>query len=101
MRLNLKAEREEAERLAKLSTEEKEKELLKKQQEEIEKRERAIAQKELELKTIGLLQEKQLPIEFKDFVIGADEEDTLSRIDSFQNFFQEAIQKEIESRLKG
>jgi hypothetical protein len=73
----LKAEREEAERLAKLSAEEKEKELLKKQQEEIEKRERAIAQRELELKTIGLLQEKKLPIEFKEYVLGEDEATTL------------------------
>lgn len=51
-----------AERFAKLSAEEKEKELLKKQQEEIEKRERAIAQRALELKAIDLLQEKKRPI---------------------------------------
>lgn len=97
----LKAEREEAERLAKLSAEEKEKELLKKQQEEIEKRERAIAQRELELKTISLLQEKKLPIEFKEYVLGEDEATTLERIDKFQKLFRETIQKEVETRLKG
>lgn len=95
------AEREEVERLAKLSAEEKEKELLKKQQEEIEKRERAIAQRQLELKAIDLLQGRKLPIEFKEYIIGDDETMTLERIDKFQKLFQETIQKEIDARLKG
>lgn len=99
--VKLKAEREEAERLAKLSAEEKEKELLKKQQEEIEKRERAILVKELELKAIDALRGKELPLEFRDFVLGADEEVTSKRVDTLDKLFREAIQKEVDARLKG
>lgn len=97
----LKKERVEAEELVKLSVEEREKALLEKQQKEIEKRERALQMRELELKTIDILQEKKLPLQFKEFILGKDENETNQKIDKFQNLWQEAIQREIDERLKG
>lgn len=97
----LKEERENAARLAKLTAAEKEKELLKLQAAEIAKREQALAQRELELKTIDLLQEKKLPIEFRDFVIGTDEAATIVRIDAFQKLFQASTQALVDEKLKG
>ncbi|MDK6241917.1 DUF4355 domain-containing protein, partial [Winkia sp. UMB10116] len=56
----------EAERLAKLSKDEREKEQERKRKEELDKREKAIAYKELRIETRSQLSEEGLPLEFLD-----------------------------------
>lgn len=97
----LETEKKEAERLAKLTEEEKRKELIRQKDEEIAKRENEIRIRELKLDTINALTEKKLPVEFADFLIGADADTTHKNIKTFEATFQKAIQESVESRLKG
>lgn len=97
----LATEKAEAERLAKLSAADKEKELTKKQQDALSKKEQELARKELELKTVDLLKEKSLPLDFKPFVIGADEDGTKERVESFEKLWQKAVEEAVNERLKG
>lgn len=98
MAAKLEAERKEAERLIKLSTQQKEKEVLEKYKKEIEEKERALHQKELEIKTINLLAQKKLPIEFKDFILDRDEQSTCKKLERFSALWQEKLSQAIKLR---
>lgn len=101
MEARVKAAAEEAAKLAKMSAEEREKALAAKAQEELRQREAALAARELELKATDMLIAKQLPLEFKPFILDADETKTALRIDQFAALFQQAVQAAVEERLKG
>ena len=94
-------ERTEAERLAKLTAEEKEKELVSKYKAEIEAKEKALRKRELHLDATTLLNEKQLPIDLANFVIGDDIEITKTNIDKLEKMYKRAIEKGINEKLKG
>lgn len=96
----LAKEKEEAKRLATLSAEEKEKELLKQKESEIAEREQAILRKELELDTINILAEEKLPLTFKDLLIGQDAESTQANIVAFKEEWHKAIQEEMKEKIK-
>lgn len=75
---------------------------------EFAEKEKAIAEKEalflrkeLELKTVDFLSESQLPVAFKDFLLGADEEVTKNNIKAFQKAYKAEIEKAVNERLKG
>jgi hypothetical protein len=97
----LELEKAEAQKLAGLSAADKEKALLEKSKKDIEDRERAIAQKELKLETINILNEKKLPITLADFLLADDAEKTKSNVDTFEKAFREAIEAGVNERLKG
>lgn len=97
----LATEKAEAEKLAKMTASEKEKELSKKREDALTKKEREIFQKELELKTADILREKNLPADFRAFVMGADEAVTKERVESFSSLFQKAIEEAVNEKLKG
>lgn len=84
----------EAERLAKMSKEEKEKEEFRKSQEEFKTQ-------KLDFFTDRLLSEKQLPAELKPFIMGTDEEKTKERAEVFSGLFTAAVESAINERLKG
>jgi hypothetical protein len=97
----LEAEKAEAEKLAKMSAAEKAEALLAKTQKDIADREKAIAQKELKLETINILNEKKLPITFADILLGDDAEKTKGNVDTFDKAFREAVEAAVNERLKG
>ena len=65
----------------KMSEEEQKKYELEKYQKELAEKEQTINQKELRLKTIDLLKEKDIALDYLDVVIGTDEEDTAKRLE--------------------
>lgn len=97
----LAAEKAEAARLAKLSAEEREKELEKKRKVELDQREATIRQQELTLKATDILTEKKLPLEIRSMVIGKDEADTKARIEAFEGVFQKAVEAAVNEKLAG
>jgi len=94
-------ERKEAERLAKLSEDDRKKELEDKQKNELSIREKTIARKEMKLEAINILSEKKLPIKFADMLIGETAEETQSRIKNFEKAYKDEIDAEVTVRLKG
>lgn len=95
----LEREKEELEK-AKMTEEEKAKYELEKYQKELAEKEKAIALKELTIITGDLLKENGLPFEFRDFLIGTDEEDTKLKISLFKKEWDKAIKAEVEDRFK-
>lgn len=91
----------EAKRLEKLSADEREKELLNKQKKELEDKEKALALKDLELKTINILKENELPMEFKPFIMGDSEESTVERTKLFKEVWNKALEATKTELLKG
>lgn len=96
----LKKELKEKERLATLSAEEKEKELIKQQQEALAEKERAIHLRELQLDTVNLLAEEKIPLGFANFLIKGDAETTNENIKSFTEQYNKAIAEGIEEGVK-
>lgn len=95
----LESEKAEAARLAKLSADEREKELEKKKKEELDQREATIRSQELTLKATDMLTAKGLPLDIRSLVIGKDEADTKSRIEAFEGVFQKAVEAAVNQKL--
>ena len=91
----------EAEKLAKLSKEEKLAHEEQKRIAALEEREAAVPKRELEAETAKLLSEKQIPDSVLGLVIGKDADETKKNIDTFKTVFDEAVQKAVETRLAG
>ena len=97
----LEKEKEEVERLSKLSAKEKEEELRKQKEKELAEKETALRLRELQLDTIGVLSDEELPVGFADFLIKDDAETTKSNISKFKTEWQKAIAKAVDEKLKG
>lgn len=94
-------EKKEAARLAKLTQEEREKELQAKQLKELEETKAELNRVLLEKDTIDRLSKENVPIAFKDFLMGADAETTNENIKAFKEVYEAEVQKGVEERLKG
>jgi len=108
----LAKEKAEAERLAKLSAEERQKEELKKIQEGIDieraefEQQRAEFQRErMMLDTVKKLSANGMPTDFAEFLVGRTEEATAKNLEAFSEKWnanlQTAIEKHVENRLRG
>ena len=97
----IKTERREAERLAKLSEEERQRELDEKYKKELSMREKELLRKEMKLEAVNILAEKKLPVKFSDILIGDTAEETQDRIKNFEMSFREEVETEVNRRLKG
>ena len=97
----IEAERREAEELAKLSEQEKQKKLFEKQVKEFEETKRAFENERLLNETSKQLASKNLPIEFAEMLKGNDAEKTFENIKLFEVKFNEALEKAITERLRG
>ena len=86
----IEAERKEAEELAKLSEQEKQKKLFEKQVREFEETKKAFEAERL-----------YLPIEFAEMLKGEDAESTFNNINVFEAKFNEALEKMVTERLRG
>jgi Domain of unknown function (DUF4355) len=90
---------EEEKRLAKLSAEDREKELLSKAAKDLEARERALTLKTNELSAIRKLEEYKIPTKFVDLFLGEDEATMYAKIDSFKDEYAKAVEAGVEARL--
>ena len=97
----IEAERQEAERLAKLSEAERQKAMFEKQVAEFEATKRAFEQEKLLNETSKQLASKNLPIEFAEMLKAQDAESTFENIKIFESKFNEAVERLVNERLKG
>lgn len=97
----IEAERKEAEELAKLSEQEKQKKLFEKQVREFEETKKAFEAERLLNETSKQLASKNLPIEFAQMLKGNDAESTFENIKVFETKFNEALEKAVTERLRG
>jgi len=97
----IEKERQEAERLAKLSAEEKEKELIKKTEDEIKEREQQVAIRENRIEAVELFQKSGVPVELVSYVIDVDKDKTLENADNFIKKYKESVSKTVAEQLKG
>lgn len=85
---------------AKMTEEEKAKFELEKMQKELADKETAIRQKELALKTVDILRQNELPLDFQEFILGQDEETTVKRASKLKDLWQSALKQAVEARFK-
>lgn len=98
----LKALETEKDTLAKekLTAEELKQLELKQAQEAIAQKERELNSQFLKLKAIDMLKEEGLDIEFKEYVLGEDEETTKTRVKVFKKQWDTAINKAVEAKFQ-
>ena len=97
----IEAERQEAERLAKLSEAERQKAMFEKQVAEFEATKKAFEQEKLLNETSKQLASKNLPVEFAEMLKAQDAESTFENIKIFEAKFNEAVERLVNERLKG
>lgn len=96
----VKYERREAERLAKLSEDERQRELDERYKNELSKREKELLVKEMKLAAVDILTEKRLPVKFSDILIGETAEETQEKIKNFETAFRDEVERAVNDRLK-
>jgi len=94
-------ERIKAEKLATMSVQDKEKELINRYKADIEAKERALKIRESKLEATFLLNEKNIPIDLVDFVLDPDIENMKNNIEKLEKTYKKAIEKGINEKLKG
>lgn len=97
----LETARSEAEKLAKMSADEKAKFEFEQRENKLTEKEQAIAARELRSETLNVLSEKSLPHEIIDIVLADDADKTSKNIEAFKSVFDKAVQASVEERLKG
>lgn len=91
----------EAEKLAKMTKEEKSEYLRQKQEKELAAREAAITRKELMAEAKNTLAEKKLPAGLAEVLNYADADSCNKSIAAVEKAFQEAVESAVQDRLKG
>lgn len=97
----IKKERDEAKRLAKLTEEEKNRELLNKREAELKAREEELLLKSVKLEAVNIMNDKKIPVSLVNFVATGNAEETLKNIDVLDKAFKEAVELAVVERLKG
>lgn len=104
----IKDEVDEATRMAQMTEAERQQALFDKRVREFEEREKAFEEAQKALSREKMLNEtskqlaaKSLPIDFAEQLMASTAEDTLKNIDAFEVKWQEAMNKAVESKLKG
>lgn len=95
------AAKKEAERLSKLSEDERAKEELEASRKELEAKEQELTRKELKLEMVKVLAKRNIPVQFMDYLIAEDNETTLKRITDFEKEFKKSIEAGVNEKLKG
>lgn len=98
---DIEAARTEAEKLAKMTADEKAKYEFAQREKKVEEKEKEIALRELKAETLKTLSEKNIPHQVIDIVIADNAENTAKNIDAFKTVFDEAVQAAVEQRLSG
>ena len=97
----LENEKKEAARLAKLTAEQREKEVFEKQKSDFAKQQAEFQRSQMLNSTMIELQKESLPVQFAEYLIADTAEDVAANITSFKKDWQEALQKAVDDRLKG
>lgn len=91
----------EGARLAKMTEDEKAKELEKQRQEELDKREAELNQRELSTSTKSLLVDKGLPTDFAGSLVALGDADKIkTAVENIQKTIQETVNKQVEAKLQ-
>ncbi len=99
--IKIKETQKEADRLNKLDTEEKEKELQTKAQKALTDKERTLTLRENKLEGIKKLDEMGIPIKFVDFILNSDLETMDSNIEKLNSEWTTAIEEGVKTALAG
>ena len=99
--IKLKAERDEAAKLAKMSAEERAKAEFDKEREKFNTERSAHQRERLEFECTKQLAGESLPVEFATMLTGADAEATKANIGTFKTAFDKAIEAAVTARMKG
>ena len=91
----------ESERLAKLSAEEKEKELTAKNQEEYNRKLKEVSVRENRLDAIELFTKSKVPTELVEYVLTDDRDRTLENAETFVKTYNDTVAKSVAEQLKG
>ena len=91
----------EAEKLAKMSKEEKAQYMQQKHEKELADREADITRRELKTQARITLAEKEVPVSLAEVLVYSDAESCNKSIATVVDAFQEAVQKAVEEKLKG
>lgn len=91
----------EAEKLAKMTKEEKAEYMRQKQEKSLADREAAVTRKELMAEAKNTLAEKKLPVELSEVLNYTDAESCNKSIATVEKAFQKAVEAAVEDRLKG
>lgn len=91
----------EAERLAQLSAEDKEKELREQQEKELNTKKRELVLRENRLDGREKLSELKMPAEFIDFVLDEDKDSQDEKIDKMHKAWTTAVADEVKKQTKG
>ncbi|CAM2828530.1 DUF4355 domain-containing protein [Hathewaya histolytica] len=94
-------EKVEAERLAKMSAEERAKAEFEKEKQKFEEERKSFLKQQLELQVIKELTNKNLPTDFSKYLIGENAETCMENIKTFEEYFSSAVEKQVQERLKG
>ena len=95
------AKENEAKKLAKMNSDEKQKYQLDQREQELANREQAIARKELTAEAKAMLSERDLPVELVNVVDLTSAETVSESITSIQKAWEESVQKGVSERMKG
>lgn len=93
--------KKEAERLSKLSDDERQKAEFENARAELEKQKIAFNVEKLKYEAAKVLSQRNLPVEFVDYLIGEDNETTLENIKTFEKKFNKAVEDAVTAKLKG
>lgn len=100
-REELEAEKNEAERLAKMSASEREIELLKKDREKFELEKQQFARERMLMETNKQMIQRNLPTDFAEYLLSDSAEKTLDNINQFQKTWDMAINNAVNAKLAG
>ena len=95
------AAKKEAERLSRLSDEERQKAEIENGRKELELKEKELQRKELMWEMTKVLAERKIPVQFMEYLIADDSESTLQRITTFEREYKAAIESAVNDKLKG
>lgn len=98
----LKAVETEKEEIVKksMSDEEKRQYELDQLQKQLQDKEAAILQKEMTIKTVDLLKENDLPLEFKDFINASNDEELTDRLTKLKTVWNDALKQHVDGTFK-
>lgn len=91
----------EAEKLAKMTKEEKAQYMQQKKEKDIQAREAAITKRELTAEAKSTLADKGLPVGLSDALTYTDADTCKKSIEAVEKAFQQAVEKAVEEKLKG
>jgi len=97
----LETEKTEAVRLAKMSADQRDKELFDKQKNDFVQQQSAFNREKLLNVTMVEMQKESLPILFAEHLLANTAEEVAENIKSFKTAWQDALQKAVDDRLKG